>query len=110
MASNDLKGCNVTRGIVPLWFKEKYDKKFIYYISLSNKIQDAIENATNGAGLRQINIKDLKNIKLPIPSPSRQQEIVATLDKFEALIASLKEERELRQKQYEYYREKLLTF
>ena len=52
----------------------------------------------------------LNDIEIPIPSPSRQQSIVATLDKFETLISKLKEERELRQKQYEYYREKLLTF
>ena len=110
IAADDLKGCNVTRGIVPLWFKQEYNKKYIYYVSLSTKIQDDIESYTNGAGLRQINIKDLKQIKLPIPSLSRQQEIVETLDKFEALISKLKEERELRQKQYEYYREKLLTF
>ena len=110
IAADDLKGCNVTRGIVPLWFKQEYNKKYIYYVSLSTKIQDDIESYTNGAGLRQINIKDLKQIKLPIPSLSRQQEIVETLDKFETLISKLKEERELRQKQYEYYREKLLTF
>lgn len=52
----------------------------------------------------------LEKYLIPIPSLSRQQDIVATLDKFETLISKLKEERELRQKQYEYYREKLLTF
>ena len=36
--------------------------------------------------------------------------IVSKLDAFESLISSLKEEIALRQKQYEYYREKLLTF
>ena len=56
------------------------------------------------------NGKSLSKITIPIPSLSRQQQIVATLDKFETLISKLKEERELRQKQYEYYREKLLTF
>ena len=39
-----------------------------------------------------------------------QQSIVEKLDAFESLISSLKEEIALRQKQYEYYREKLLTF
>lgn len=56
------------------------------------------------------NGKSLGKITIPVPHLSRQQSIVATLDKFEALISKLKEERELRQKQYEYYREKLLTF
>lgn len=39
-----------------------------------------------------------------------QQEIVSILDKFESAIQSIEEELALRKKQYEYYREKLLTF
>ena len=47
---------------------------------------------------------------IPIPSLAIQKSIVEKLDAFESLISSLKEEIALRQKQYEYYREKLLTF
>lgn len=64
----------------------------------------------SGGAQPKLNQENLNKIPIPLPSLSRQQEIVATLDKFEALISKLKEERELRQKQYEYYREKLLTF
>lgn len=55
-------------------------------------------------------------LKFPIPIPplSEQERIVAILDKFDALTNSISEglprEIELRQKQYEYYRDKLLTF
>lgn len=52
----------------------------------------------------------LSKIKISIPSLEKQQEIVDKLDTFEALISNIKQEIELRQKQYEYYREKLLTF
>ena len=52
----------------------------------------------------------LKATSIPIPSLDRQLSIVRTLDTFESLLTNLKKERELRQKQYEYYREKLLTF
>jgi type I restriction enzyme S subunit len=52
----------------------------------------------------------LKATPIPIPPKSVQHSIVQTLDTFESLLANLKQERELRQKQYEYYREKLLTF
>lgn len=45
--------------------------------------------------------------KLPL---STQQSIVEKLDAFEQLVVKLKEEIALRKKQYEYYREKLLTF
>lgn len=79
--------------------------KYIYYFLSTLKI-----SSKNGGGIPNINANDVKMLQIPLPPPSRQQEIVDTLDKFEALISKLKEERELRQKQYEYYREKLLTF
>lgn len=110
IASQELKGCNVTRGIVPLSFKNDIETKFVFHTFKTHFIQDAIENKTNGTGLRQINIKDLKEIIFPNPPKSVQLSIVRTLDTFESLLTNLKKERELRQKQYEYYREKLLTF
>ena len=57
-----------------------------------------------------INGQKVKSYPIPIPPKSVQHSIVQTLDTFESLLANLKQERELRQKQYEYYREKLLTF
>ncbi|MCQ2257934.1 MAG: restriction endonuclease subunit S [Bacteroidaceae bacterium] len=54
--------------------------------------------------------KDLGRILIPIPSLQHQQEIVSILDTFESLITNLKQEIEARKKQYEYYREQLLTF
>lgn len=47
---------------------------------------------------------------VPVVPLPKQLSIVRTLDLFESLLTNLKKERELRQKQYEYYREKLLTF
>ena len=51
---------------------------------------------------------------IPVPSPKEQARIVSILDKFDALTNSLTEglprEIELRQKQYEYYRDLLLSF
>ena len=56
----------------------------------------------------------LNTIKVPIPTLEEQQKIVSTLDKFDILTNSISEglpkEIELRQKQYEYYRDLLLTF
>ena len=49
-------------------------------------------------------------IELPLPPLSVQHSIVRTLDTFESYIAKLERLIALRQKQYEYYREKLLTF
>ena len=56
----------------------------------------------------------LSKIKIPIPSIGKQKEIVAILDKLDALIndisIGLPAELSARRKQYEYYRNKLLTF
>ena len=59
-------------------------------------------------------ISNFCNKSLPLPPLSKQKEIVETLDKFDALTNSTKEglpkEIELRQKQYEYYRNELSNF
>jgi type I restriction enzyme S subunit len=61
-----------------------------------------------------INGQKVKNFKIPIPSLEEQSRIVAILDKFEALVndmsTGLPAEIRMRRQQYEYYRNKLLTF
>ena len=61
-----------------------------------------------------MNQKNLNKIKIPFPAPKEQEHIVAILDRFDAICNDISEglpaEIEARQKQYEYYRDKLLTF
>ena len=56
----------------------------------------------------------IKSIAIPLPPLAEQKRIVAILDRFDSLCNSLTEglpaEIELRKKQYEYYRDKLLSF
>ena len=86
---------------------KKADYKYVFYCVM-NQYDDLIAMKQGARG--DLNSSSILKLKIPVPSLARQQKIVATLDKFEAMISKLKEERELRQKQYEYYREKLLTF
>ena len=66
------------------------------------------------SGIPQLTIPMVAKIKIPIPSLQTQQKVVDILDKFDTLVNSITEglprEIELRRKQYEYYREKLLNF
>ncbi len=61
-----------------------------------------------------VNKSDLVRLEIPIPPLAEQARIVAILDKFDALTNSISEglprEIELRQKQYEYYRDMLFSF
>ena len=68
----------------------------------------------SGAAQPKLNKKNLESIRIPNPSPEEKERIVSILDKFDALTNSITEglprEIELRQKQYEYYRDMLLSF
>ena len=67
-------------------------------------------------GVDQTNLKkdDILNILIPVPSLQIQEQIVEKLDTFEKIVNDLTEglpaEIKARQKQYEYYRNKLLSF
>jgi type I restriction enzyme S subunit len=91
LASDELLGCNVTRGIVPIFFDKNVDKMFVYYQLLSPKLQIEIQKKTTGAALKQINIKDLRILHLMFPSLSEQQSIVATLDSLKSKVDRLQE-------------------
>lgn len=67
-----------------------------------------------GGTVKSISMKKLLLLPIPLPPLSVQREIVEILDKFDTLCNSISEglpkEMELRRKQYEYYRNQLLTF
>ena len=92
--------------------RETYEKcllpKFAYYYFY---ILDAwcLENTYIGS-FPSVDVEKLKLQKFPIPPLPVQEKIVEILDKFTELEAKLGTELVLRQKQYEYYRNKLLTF
>ena len=84
--------------------------KFFSFLLRSTSMRNEISKTANGVTRFNVSKKLLAKVNVFIPSLKVQQSIVTKLDAFESLISSLKEEIALRQKQYEYYREKLLTF
>lgn len=68
----------------------------------------------SGGAQPKLNQENLNKIPIPVPSPDRVKYVVSILDCFDALCHDISEglpaEIEARQKQYEYYRDKLLTF
>lgn len=95
--------------------------KYYWHFAQSDLFWDQANKLVSGGGQPQFNANALKQVKLPVPYPSdtakslaEQARIVLILDKFDAIASSLSEglprEIELRQKQYEYYRDLLLSF
>ena len=74
----------------------------------------SISIGSKSSSVPNLNAADVKRISIPVPSVDKQARIVAILDKFDTLTNSISEglprEIELRQKQYEYYRDLLLSF
>ncbi|GAA0213089.1 restriction endonuclease subunit S [Corynebacterium riegelii] len=69
------------------------------------------EMKAQGRGARgDLNISLIKGFPIPLPPLEVQEEIANKLDTFTEYVDNLKRERELRQKQYEYYRDQLLDF
>ena len=83
--------------------------KYLYYVLKNHKeyLRDA---ASSMGSLPQISLKVTEELKIPIPPLEIQKEIVRVLDSFTELEAELEAELEVRKKQYEYYRNTLLTF
>ena len=84
IASDALAGGNVTRGIVPIHFDDTLvNQNFGYYLMRSEPVQQQIREKTYGAALMQINIRDLRNLILPIPPRAAQAELA---DRFESML------------------------
>lgn len=87
--------------------------KYLYYV-LKNNIQKFRDAASGMGSMPQISLKVTEEFVIPFPPQSEQQRIVDILDRFDALCndisIGLPAEIEARQKQYEYYRDKLLAF
>ncbi|WP_343012772.1 restriction endonuclease subunit S [Gemella morbillorum] len=92
--------------------REDIMSRYLYYCLMSK--QYIIKSKVRKASIPRLSKDDIEKIIIPLPSLSLQNKIVKILDKFQILLADTKgllpEEIEQRQKQYEYYREKLLTF
>ena len=102
LVTDELKGCNVTRGITPLLFNDNTDRWFMYYQFQMPQIKCIIADYTKGITLKQINMADFRKIPVILPPLPLQQlfaqrieliekqkaEIQTTMADLETLLAS----------------------
>ena len=95
--------------------KNSLNTRYLYHLLLS--MQSGIHALCTFQGIPALNASNLKGFEIPIPCPDNpeksleiQAEIVRILDAFTAMTAELTAELNLRKKQYNYYRDQLLSF
>ena len=92
----------------------RLNSSYLKYILLGEEFQNKLLKAATGGTVKGIKGSRLHKLTIPVPPIEEQRRIVNILDRFDALCNDISEglpaEIEARQKQYEYYRDKLLTF
>lgn len=89
-------------------YVQSVDMKYVYYYMFI--IDEWCKQHVNQGGFASVDMTGLYNLNIPLPPLQKQQRIVSILDTFEASIQNLEAQLKQREKQYEYYRNKLLTF
>ena len=91
---------------------KKLNNKYLFYWMQTQS--ERIDKFYRGSGIQHPNMRNVLTLEIELPSIDEQKRIVSILDKFEKLCNDISQglpaEIEARQKQYEYYRDKLLTF
>lgn len=87
--------------------------RYVYFWILS-RFTNYVDKKKSPGAIPHISQKDISNFKIAVPPIEKQQRIVSILDRFDKLCNDISEglpaEIEARRKQYEYYRDKLLSF
>ncbi|MEY0320517.1 restriction endonuclease subunit S [Providencia stuartii] len=95
-------------------FEKQLDSDYLYHYLSSNKVQNYWEGKINSGSVSNLNADIIKALPIPLVTKQQQRQVAKLLDKFDTLTNSISEglprEIELRQKQYEYYRDLLLNF
>lgn len=108
-------GWNIKEGIYALTPKrDLISSRFLIHLLRSSVIRQRILGTADGSTVASVSMASLRRVLLPVPSMDEQERITALLDNFETLTNDLSiglpAELAARRKQYEYYRDKLLTF
>lgn len=95
-------------------YQDSLEPDFLYHYLVSQKVQKYWESKINSSSVSNLNSEIIRSLPLPLVDKKLQKKIAEILDKFQTLLEDTKgllpTEIEQRRKQYEYYREKLLTF
>lgn len=105
-----IEGCIHDGWLAISGFEGAFVADFLYHLLRSTRIQAEFTRRAGSGTVRNLNADIVKSVEIPAPPIEVQREIVEILDKFTSLEAELDAELDARRRQYEYYRDALLTF
>ncbi len=95
-------------------FEDSYSSDYLYYLLRSAPVQDEFKRRAGSGTVQNLNAEIVRSVEIPLPPREEQERVVSLLDRFDALVndisIGLPAELTARRKQYEHYRDKLLTF
>lgn len=90
------------------------DSKYLMYTLRTAPVRAKFLAMAEGGTVKSVSMKNMNKLRICVPSLERQKQLVSILDRFDTLCndisSGLPAEIEARKKQYEYYRDKLLSF
>ena len=102
---------NIKEGVYTIKpIAETIDSDYLSHLLRSTEVRSRYMKKVAGGTVKSIPMTELRKLRLPVPPLEVQHEIVRILDSFTLLTAELTAELTARKKQYEFYRDKLLTF
>ena len=110
----DILPANTNQALAIIRLKESINIKYVLFCLRSKIMSDYIQTSIKSSAQPNLNLKQMGDFTIPFPSAIEQERIVSFLNRFDTLVnditSGLPAEIETRRKQYEYYRDKLLTF
>ena len=105
---------NIWSPLAAMRTNNEITSRYLYHLLQTKEIQEQVQNRMSHGSQPNLSMRVLEQFEVKIPTLEEQERIVNVLDKFDVLVnditVGLPAEIELRRKQYEYYRNKLLSF
>lgn len=109
-----IHGCVHDGWLVISDYSEHFNSDFLYHLLGSEFVQKEFRRRVGDGSIQNLNAEIVRSVVLPVPSLELQKEIAELLDQFDLLVSDIQvglpAELTARRKQYDYYRDKLLTF
>ena len=109
-----IRGCIHDGWLMISDFQDSFNPDYLYYLLGSNRVQEQFRAQAGTGTVKNLNAEIVKRLKLRVPPMEMQARIASVLDSFEELVSdsdcSIPREIAARRKQFDHYRNKLLTF